>query len=454
MLDRSIKPLPTGNIEICLPEIIKLELDNKLKVYYVKKNTLPIIQINFVIASGSIYDPKNQNGIAKLTSMLLDEGAGNLSGLEIADKLETLGTILNVNTNKEFTTISLLTLKENLVKSLEILSLIITSPDFNKTDFERELERLKNQIIQLSDNPSYLASKEFIKAVYKNTSFQFSTNGSLETISNITNEKVKSFYSNRFSLNNSFVVAVGDIEQEEINNLLTTFFGSWKNNETSIIHLNKVEKTSKQILFIDKPNAAQSELRVGHFSNGRNSEDFYARTILNSILGGQFSSRINLNLRENKGFTYGVNSNYSYNSLGSTFTISTSVNSNNTIESVKEILFELENIKSTVTEEEITFSKSYLVRRYPSLFETYSQLAANISLIPIFNLQDDYFNNYISNIKNVNLLEVSKSANDAIHLDEMVIIVLGSKSIIGDKLNNFAKIIGANYSEILKQQAG
>jgi zinc protease len=450
MLDRTIKPIPTGEIEFNLPEINKFELDNKLKVYFVKKDTLPIIQINFVIPSGSIYDPQNQNGIAKLTSMLLDEGAGNLSGLEIADKLETLGAILNINTNKEFTTLSLLTLKENLVKSLEIISLIITSPDFNKTDFERELLRLKNQIIQLNDDPSYIASDEFIKTVYNGTPFEFATNGSLETIKNIAEEKIKSFYSVRYLPNKSYVITVGDTNQDELNKLLNTFFGHWQINEPVIISSTTVKKTSRQIVFIDKPNAAQSELRVGHFSKGRNSDDFYARTVLNSIIGGQFSSRINLNLREDKGYTYGVNSNYSYNSLGSTFTISTSIKTENTIEAVKEILFELENVKSTITEEEITFSKSYLIRRYPSLFETYSQVAANISLLPIFNLQDDYFENYISNLNSVNLGEVSKAANDAILLDEMVVIVLGNKSIIKDTLNKFANNIGAKYSEILK----
>lgn len=450
MLDRTIKPIPTGEIEFNLPGINKFELDNKLKVYFVKKDTLPIIQINFVIPSGSIYDPQNQNGIAKLTSMLLDEGAGNLSGLEIADKLETLGAILNINTNKEFTTLSLLTLKENLVKSLEIISLIITSPDFNKTDFERELLRLKNQIFQLNDDPSYIASDEFIKTVYSGTPFEFATNGSLETIKNIAEEKIKSFYSVRYLPNKSYVITVGDTNQDELNKLLNTFFGHWQVNEPVIISSTTVKKTSRQIIFIDKPNAAQSELRVGHFSKGRNSDDFYARTVLNSIIGGQFSSRINLNLREDKGYTYGVNSNYSYNSLGSTFTISTSIKTENTIEAVKEILFELENVKSTITEEEITFSKSYLIRRYPSLFETYSQVAANISLLPIFNLQDDYFENYISNLNSVNLREVSKAANDAILLDEMVIIVLGNKSIIKDTLNKFANNIGAKYSEILK----
>ena len=450
MLDRTIKPIPSGKIALRLPEIKKFSLENKLKVYFVKKSTLPIIQLNFILPSGSIYDIQNQNGIAKLTSMLLDESAGNLSGLEISDKLETLGSILNISCNKEFTTLSLLTLKENLIKSLEVISQVIKSPNFNQDDFERELLRLKNQIIQLSDDPSYIASSQFIKTIYSNTSFEFPTIGSLESINKIKVDNIKKFYNEKFSPNSSFVVAVGNIEENELKNILSTFFGDWQINKSEVNLSNKVKKTSKQIVFIDRPNAAQSELRVGHFSKGRKSNDFYSRTILNSILGGQFSSRINLNLREDKGFTYGVNSNYSYNSLGSTFTISTSVKSENTLDAVKEILFELEDVKSTITEEEIAFSKSYLIRRYPSLFETYSQVATNVSVLPIFNLKDNYFKNYISNIGKVNLPEVVKAANENILMEEIVMVVLGNKNIIKDSLDNYAKIIGANYSDELK----
>ena len=450
MLDRTIKPIPSGKIALRLPEIKKFSLENKLKVYFVKKSTLPIIQLNFILLSGSIYDIQNQNGIAKLTSMLLDESAGNLSGLEISDKLETLGSILNISCNKEFTTLSLLTLKENLIKSLEVISRVIKSPNFNQDDFERELQRLKNQIIQLSDDPSYIASSQFIKTIYSNTSFEFPTIGSLESINKIKVDNIKKFYNEKFSPNSSFVVAVGNIEGNELKKILSTFFGDWQINKSEVNLSNKVKKTSKQIVFIDRSNAAQSELRVGHFSKGRKSNDFYSRTILNSILGGQFSSRINLNLREDKGFTYGVNSNYSYNSLGSTFTISTSVKSENTLDAVKEILFELEDVKSTITEEEIAFSKSYLIRRYPSLFETYSQVATNVSVLPIFNLKDNYFKNYISNIGKVNLPEVVKAANENILMEEIVMVVLGNKNVIKDSLDNFTKIIGANYSEVLK----
>jgi len=320
MFDRTQKPTPSGKINFDLPEIHNFTLNNSLRVYYVKKKTLPIVQINLILPAGSIYEPENKCGLSTLTSMLIDEGAGNLSSLEISDTIDTLGSVLNINSNKEFATVSLLTLKENLKKSLEIFSLITQSPNFNESDFERELPRLKTQILQLNDDPSYLASTEFQKIIYDSTPYQFPSSGIIDSINLLLNSDIKKFYMDRFLPSGSFLIIVGDLELDEVSN----YFNDWQINKSPYKVITSIKKTKKQIVFLHKPDAAQSEIIMGHFSKGRSSEDFYARTILNSILGGQFSSRINLNLREDKGFTYGAHSNYSYNKLGSTFTISTS----------------------------------------------------------------------------------------------------------------------------------
>jgi len=443
MFDRTQKPTPSGKIDFELPEIHNFSLNNSLRVYYVKKKTLPIVQINLILPAGSIYEPDNKYGLSTLTSMLIDEGAGNLSSLEISDTIDTLGSVLNINSNKEFATISLLTLKENLKKSLEIFSLITQSPNFNESDFERELPRLKTHILQLNDDPSYLASTEFQKNIYESTPYQFPSSGIIESINLLLNSEIKKFYMDRFLPSSSFLIIVGDLELDEV----TDYFNDWQINKSPSQVVTSIKKTKKQIVLLNKPDTAQSEIIMGHFSKGRSSEDFYARTVLNSILGGQFSSRINLNLREDKGFTYGAHSNYSYNQLGSTFTISTSVKTENTSDAIKEIIFELENVK-TISEEEVDFSKSYLMRRYPSLFETYSQVATNLSFLPIFNLDSNYFVNYINNISKVSRQQVLQAAHENILLEELVIVVVGNKKVIGDDLTKLADSINANINII------
>ena len=440
MLDRKLKPVPSGEIHFNLPEINLFQLDNSVKVYHVKKSSLPIIQINLLIPAGSIHCEEDKIGISTLTAMLIDEGAGELNGLEISNRIEMLGSILNINSNKEFTTISLLTLKENFEESLNILSLILLNPTFTQIDFEREKQKLESQILQLNDDPSYLASSELNRIIYKNTPYQYPSNGSKENVKNINNNDIINFHKSRYTPIGSSVIVVGDISENELKLHLNNSFSDWKKNELLRRRNYKIERTNKQLILINKPDAAQSELRVGHISGTRNSEDFFSRTILNSILGGQFSSRINLNLREDKGFTYGANSNYHYNQLGSTFAVSTSVKTENTTESLKEILFELENAKTTLTDEEINFSKSYLIRRYPSLFETYSQVATNISLLPIYNLNKSYFTKYMKNVGDVNLEDVESAAQKNIIIEDLVIIVVGNSKLVKDDLSKFASL--------------
>ncbi len=434
MLNRSIKPIPSGNIKFIQPEIDIFSLQNSLKVYHSFKNSLPIIQMNILIPSGSVYNEKGKEGLSMLTSILLDEGAGGLSSFEISDKLELLGSILNITSNKEYTTISLMCLKDKFVDSLEILSKIILQPTFSEEDFERQKSKLLTKNIQLEDDPAYMASNLFNRNIFENSPFQFPSSGINDTINAITNSDVKNFYENRYFPNGTFIVLVGNLQIGETKSVLNDFFGLWTTKENKNISIS-ISPTKMKIILYNKPDAAQTELRIGHFSKGRNTKDFYAKSLLNSILGGQFSSRINLNLREDKGFTYGAHSNFNYNSVGGTFAVSTSVKSENTFEAISEILFELSNIRETISQEEIDFSKSYIIRRYPSLFETYSNIASNITLLPIFNLEQYYFSNYIDNIRNTTYDEIKTAAEENIDLNNLLVVAVGDKTKIEEQLN-------------------
>ncbi|MCB0731255.1 MAG: insulinase family protein [Ignavibacteriae bacterium] len=449
MVNRKIKPAPKGKIAFNLPQIQTFTLSNFSKVYFVKKETLPIVQINISIPAGSIFEASNKNGMATLTSMLVDEDAGKLNGFQISDKIEVLGSILNINSNKEFTTFSLLSLKENLEKSLDILSLIILLPNFKESDFEREINRLKTQIIQLNDDPSYIASMELQKIIYHSTPYMFPTQGTKQSLDAILNDDIKNFYKKNYLPSDSFFSVVGNIESDEINSLLEKHFCKWKNNPTKKKKFNNTISTGKQFVFLSKQDAAQSEIRIGHISKGRNSDDFFARSVLNSILGGQFSSRININLREDKGYTYGAHSSYNYNQLGSLFSVSTSVKTENTTDAITEILSELQKIKSTITIDEIDFAKSYLIRRYPSLFETYTQVATNLSFLPIYNLDNNYFSDYIKNLSKVTMEDITLAANSCIDLDNLVIVVVGNGSIIKDSLKILAEERDFIFSEFI-----
>ncbi len=437
-LDRTIKPKPNGAIHFKLPDIKTFYLNNGLKIYYSNKTALPITEIKLLIHSGSRYDFINNNGVSQLTSMLIDEGAGNLSALEIDNELELLGSILNIDSTKEYTNMSLLTLNENLEKSLELFSLILQNPNFKEEDFTREKEKLFTNILHNYDNPSFIAGIEFKKILFDKTPYKFPNIGSIETVKKITNNSVKSFYKKNFFPSNASLIVVSNINEEKIISFSKKFFGTWNGEgNKKPLHVN-FKKTKKRIFVIDKPDAPQSELRIGHLAKSRKSKDFYATSVLNTILGGQFSSRINLNLREDKGYTYGAHSSFNYNSFSGYFIVSTSVKSEHTGDAIKEILYELDKIKISIKNEEVEFAKSYLIKRYPALFETYSQLASNISLIPIFDLENNYFDNYTANILSVKQSEVIKAASENILSDELIIVIVGDKSKVIKQLNGFS----------------
>lgn len=437
MINRKIKPEPKGKVKLNLPVIIKSRLPNSVLTYYVQKDTLPIIQINLIIPSGSIYDGATP-GLSSLTSMLIDEAAGDLTGLEISEKLDYLGSILNINSNKEFTTFSIISLEEHLEESLEIFSKIIISPVFNESDFSRERERLNAQLLNFSNDPAYLASTELNRIIYDKTPYRFPANGLTSSLNELKNIDIKSFYKKRYFPNGTFLIGVGSLGEDQFISVAEKYFSDWNSSGNNHYKSFNLPYIKKRIVLLDKPDAAQSELRIGHPAKGRKSNDFYSRTVLNSVIGGQFSSRINLNLREDKGITYGAHSRYIYNQIGSTYLISTAVKSEATVLSINEIFNELESVKTNLTKKEVEFSKSYLIRSYPSLFETYSQIATNISLLPIYKLEEEYFKEYTENIGNVKIEEVSAAAIENLRTDNTVIVVVGKKDILKKDLMAYA----------------
>jgi zinc protease len=446
-IDRSIKPLPEKEIIFALPEMQKFSLDNKLEVFFVQKNALPILQLNMVVNGGSKFDPDNKKGLANLTSMLIDEGAGNYNALELSDEFETLGSHFNIGTTQDNIFLSLQTLKENFQKSLDLFSTVITKPHLNQNDFEREKRKVLIRILQLKDEPDQIADLVFEHLIFNYNPYSFPLLGDEKNVNNISVEDAKKFYNVHFNPSDSALIIVGDSNRDELKENLNHFFAQWKRGNGSKIPIDKPSADKTQVYLVHKDGAVQSEIRIGHLSSKRNEEDFYSRTLLNNILGGQFSSRINLNLREDKGYTYGASSRFVYYKDSAYFLVSTSVGAENTGNSVKEIMNELSSIRSGATQKELDFSKSSTIRRFPSNFETNKQIASNLAVKYIFSLPDNYFNNYIQNLKKVDLEDVNRAAVKNIFPEESAILIVGDKNKITEQLEklNLSEVKLINY---------
>jgi predicted Zn-dependent peptidase len=435
-LDRSKIPQPFQEIKFPLPEIKNFVLSNGLKVLFVQREFLPIIRMNMITACGSIFDPKNKNGLANLFSMMIDEGAGDYNALELSEEFDILGSDFGVNCNHDNIFLSVRSLSENFERSLELFSLIILKPHFNDQDFQRERRKIEVKLLQQKDDPEELANLAFDHLVHgKNNPYAFPILGYDDSINKINNDEIKDFYQNNFSPHNSHLIVVGNISEEKLIASLENHLKNWDNKPNVITPKFEFMKNKKSVSILHKEGAVQTEIRMGHRSSGRQTPDYFSKMIMNAILGGQFTSRINLNLRENKGFTYGASSNFIYYTNSGEFCVSTSVSTENTLDAVKEILNELENIKNGVTLEEFELAKSLIIRRFPSQFETDGQIASNLSLLAIHNFPLDYFNTYVDSIKNITLEEVNRAAVDNILLDELSIVLVGDKNKL---LNSFS----------------
>lgn len=427
-----IKPEIKNVLRFQLGNISVKELNNGLKILYLQKEKLPLIRFNFFTEARSKFDSLTIPGLARLTSAMIDEGAGELTSLELSDEFDLLGTDFSIMTDNDYIVMSLQSLTENVGRSLELLSLVLTKPDFPEKEFEREKKKLLVSILQLKDDPERIADQIFDRVIFQEHYYSLPVSGYSETVEKITLQDVINFYKNFFSSDKSFVAAAGNISPEEFFQLIEKYFKNFTASESKTEFTEKLLPVDKKVFVYDKPESVQTEIRIGYVSGKRRMEDYFQKLLLNNIFGGQFNSRLNSNLRERNGFTYGVSSQFTYYKSSGYFLISTSVSSENTFPAIREIINELDKLREGVTDDELIFAKTSTTRKFPLNFETYSQLTSNLSVLLTQNLPLDYYNNYLQYLNAVTIEEVNREAAKLAETD-MKIILVGNKSSFADE---------------------
>ena len=453
-IDRSRRPKSSKEIKFNTPGIQNFDLKNGLKVFFSEKKDLPIVRINFLVNNGSRFDPYDKKGLCNLLVMCIDEGAGEFNALQLADEFELLGAQFFVSCDTDVSLVSLQVLREYFNPAIKLLSNVITEPHFKDDDFEIQKNKVLVRLNQSKAEPDYIADVSFEYFLFGNDSpYAFPVMGIERTVQNIQPDFIRNLYNNNFAPLNSAMVVVGDINKDLLRIELESVLGKW--NQAPLSDDSKVNfnRTQRKVFIINKPDAVQTEIRTGHLSSKRNEKDFFQKQIINMILGGQFSSRLNLNLREKNGYTYGVNSRFSYLKEAGYFAVSTSVDLNNTANALIEIYQEIEKIRNGITNDELSFTKSSLTKKYPSNFENYRQIAANISSKVIHNLPDNYFETYINKINSLSLDDVNNIANNSIYPDELITVLVGdSKSIFSQlREKEFGEITTLEFEDVFPE---
>lgn len=432
---RSKKPKPSESINFTIQRHSKLKFDNGLNCYFVRKDVLPIVRINVIINSGSKYDPESKKGLANLLAMCIDEGAGEFDALQLSEQFDLLGAQFSIYANADSIQIVVQTLTENFSRSIELLSKVLMSPHLHAEDFEREKRKILTRLQQLKDDPDFLASTAFEYYLLGNKNpYSFPTLGFTNTINNISNKDISSFYRQNVLPGNTFFVVTGNLTENTVVKALDSNFNNWQ-KQTTADKLTISKKDDKNIIYVlDKKDSVQTEIRIGHQTSGRKSGDYFAKQLLNTILGGQFTSRINLNLREKHGYTYGAGSAFNYFQNSAYFLVSTSVGIENTSNALREIFNELHNIRNGVTEKEVDFAKNSIKQKFPLNFETYSQVASNITSKIMFDLPDNYYETYLENIDEVTIDDINNAAIKYVLPDIAATVLVGDKEKIKSQL--------------------
>lgn len=427
-MDRSRQPKPKPSPKLSLLPLQRADLKNGLGIVLVEHHGLPLVQFKLVLQTGSAADPAGKTGLAMFTANMIDEGTECRSALQISEDLGFIGARFSLSANYDGSFASLLTLKEHLSSALEIFSDVMLRPSFPQDDFERVKKDVLTSLLQQKDQPIVVANNAFATLLYgSDHPYGRSVNGTEISVDALTVEDVKNFYDTYYRPNNATMIVVGDVQLNEVVHELEKTFGGWQKQDVPSVSVPlPSQPSSTRIFLIDKPNAPQSQVRIGHVGANRRTADYFPLLVINTILGGEFTSRINLNLREEKGYTYGARSDFAFRKIAGPFVASGGFRTDVTDSSVVELMRELRRIGTAdVTEEELDFAKNSLIQRQPHQFETPGAIASRLAEIVLYNLPDDYYSSYVQNVQKMALKDVNRVGHQYIKPDAAVIVIVG-----------------------------
>jgi len=398
---------------------------------------LPLATVLVIVDAGSVNEPRGKEGIASLTAAGLLEGTAQFDGAELAEKFEQLGTSLESGADWDSAFIKITTLSDRLEEATRLLGEVISSPVFP----EREIERLKAErlaeILQLETEPRGLADEKFSEFLYSPQSrYSKPDEGSTESVSALLREDVEQFYRVNYRSGATTVIVAGDATPEQARAMVMGAFQKWPTGLAQEPQLTASARTNRRsVHIVHKPEASQSELRVGHVGLPRKHPDFFPTLVMNAVLGGLFGSRINLNLREVHGYTYGASSYYDWRRGPGPFVVSTAVQSEVTTPALTEIFLEIERIRSEkISDEELTLARDYLEGVFPIRYETTAAIASALATLVIYDLSADYYDTYRKNIHNVSAEAVLQAATVHLHPSELQTVVVGDAKMIQGSL--------------------
>jgi predicted Zn-dependent peptidase len=400
-----------------------------------------VVSFLLLLTSGASADPPGRPGLAALTADLLDEGSGDRNAIDIENALARLGAQLETEVGLDATVLSLLTLGRFRDEALALLADVVTRPRFAEADFARIRELRLTRLLQLRDLPPAVADRTLARLLYPAHPYGHLPLGTAEGLRQATLEETRNHHAMAWQPGALTLIAVGDASHEELLGSARKAFGAWRPAPVGHPPLaapgpdDRPPSPGPLVAIVDRPGAAQSEVRIGQVAVPRQTPDYHALLVLNAILGGQFVSRLNMNLREDKGYTYGARSGFEFRRAPGPFVVQVAVQTSVTADAVREALGEIEAIAGArpASVEELELARSALTRGYPRNFETAGQVARSLAQLVLYGLPDDTFEQFVPSVAAVGIEEVTAGAR---RLDprRMVVAIVGDRERVADGL--------------------
>jgi zinc protease len=434
--DRSRLPAVGPAPPFRFPAIEKSSLPNGLRVWTVSNSSLPLVTLTLLIRRGAAVDPPGKEGLAALTLDMLDEGSGGRSAIEMHEELGSLGTRLDSDIGSDATMLSLTALSRVSEPALAIMADIAVRPSLAEQDFDRVRQLRLHRLKQLRDVAGAVADRAFVRLLYGTHPYGHTPLGSETALGAVSVDDVRAYHRAHVRPGDATLIGTGDCDHQEILGFARAAFGDWADAPSSDQPSNAPLPEVPRINVVARAGAPQSELRIGHVAVARHTPDYHALVAANAVLGGQFTSRINLNLRENKGFTYGAYTGFDFRRLPGPFTLYGSVDTAATSRAIAESLDEIAAIRGPrpTSAAELSLAVAGLTRGYARNFETVEQVARAVMQLALYDLPDDHFSTFVPRVEAVTPDDVTRVAQQYLHPERLTTLVVGDLDRIGTDL--------------------
>ena len=453
--DRSKPPVPGPAPSLTLPTIAQHRLSNGLAVWLVEMHETPVIELAMIVTSGAAADPAGQFGVAHFTAEMLDEGAGAQSALELAEAVDFLGASLSTSSSFDASQIRLHSLSSKIDDALPLFADVTMRPTFPQAELERLRQERLTTLMQLRDNPSQLASAAFARVLY-GPAHRYGTPvmGTEATNTRLAGADLRAFYAAHYHPANATLLVVGDVTPGSFLPQLERAFSTWpgRNVLPRPLWPEPSRAETRRVFLLDKPGAAQSEIRIGALGVARTTPDYFAITVMNTILGGSFSSRLNMNLRERNQFSYGASSSFAMRRMTGPFVAASGVQTDKTREALQELFKELDGMSEPVPDDELARVKNLEALSFPSSFETTRDVASHLTELVAYGLPESFLAGYVRSVQSVTAAEVQRTARRYLASTRFVTVIVGDRSKIEAPLRSsgLGEVEVVSQSDVLK----